>query len=385
MAASGIWPNRGTAYRRVYLFGNGLSLAFNREHYNLAAITRKVRDRLAGMTTADAEPLLDQLERIGAALRPDLAAAPRENFEEIAGPVDRLANALSDFGPLTQVASREQRPVLRELGRTLRALYMRVVGAVLECVMAHPPGDSGWGAVNQVADHLVERAIDQGELDVFCLNYDAILDSALLEARDSEYSGLFMLIDEFQGYDEQWVQVETTDEGLIEIGAMPWRWGGYTPEGALLRLHHLHGAGTWMWAEGQVVKARSLEDIRSAGLFSAWAEGIEGQGEEGQVEPVVILGDQKGPSVARNPFNQTYEAFAAAVSSAEEIVLAGFSFLDEPLNRTMAAYEQPGSRIIAVNPNEKIGQTARQALGLRKEDRLVVINEPLPDGLTALG
>jgi hypothetical protein len=250
--------------------------------------------------------------------------------------------------------------------------------------MDHLAGEGGWEAVNQVADHLVQQAIDQDRLDVFCLNYDVLLDSAFLEARNGEHAGRFSLIDEFQGYGEQWIQVETTHDGLVEIEAIPWRWGGYTLEGPVLRLHHLHGAGTWMRADGEIVKARRLDEIRGAGLFSAWAEGIEGHEGHGAVEPVVILGDQKGPAVQRNPFNQTYEAFAAATSSAEEIVLAGFSFLDEPLNRTIAAYRQPESRIIVVNPNEEIGRTVRQALDLRKEDRLHIVNEPLPDGLLAL-
>jgi hypothetical protein len=56
--------------RRVYLFGNGLSLAFNNECYSLLSITGGVRDRLAGMITIDGEQLLDRLNRIGEALRP---------------------------------------------------------------------------------------------------------------------------------------------------------------------------------------------------------------------------------------------------------------------------------------------------------------------------
>lgn len=371
--------------KRIYLFGNGLSLAFNRGYYVLPALTGRVRDRLSTMVTADRQPLLNHLEEIGEALRPDVAPAQRESFEEIAGPVDRLANALSEIGPLVRVATDEQRRALQDLRRKLRALYKRVVGSVLESVVDHPPGELGWDPVNEVADHLVVRAIDQGELDVFCLNYDALLDSALLQARDGEHAGRFGLMDEFQGYDEQLIQVYTTNQGLVDIEALSWRWGGYAPEHPPLRLHHLHGAGPWMRLNNEVYKGRSLEEMRNAGVFSAWAEGIEGGEEEGQVEPVVILGDQKGPSVQRSPFNQTYEAFATAVSSADEIVLGGFAFLDEPLNRTIAAYRRPGSRIIVVNPREGIDAVARQALELREDDPLVIVQQHLPDGLQAIG
>lgn len=143
--------------------------------------------------------------------------------------------------------------------------------------MDHPPDDGGWNAVNQIGDHLVGRAIEQGELDVFCLNYDALLDSALLQAGQGEHYGRFSLMDEYQGYGERSVQVFTANRGLGEIEALPWRWGRYTPDGAPLRLHHLHGAGTWMRADGEILKARSLEEIRDAGLFAAWAEGTEDQ------------------------------------------------------------------------------------------------------------
>jgi hypothetical protein len=132
--------------------------------------------------------------------------------------------------------------------------------------------------------------------------------------------------------------------------------------------------------QGRIWKAEHIGEIRDAGLFTAWAEGMEGRGEPGEVEPVVLLGDQKGTSVDRSPFNETYEAFISAVSRADEIVLAGFSFADLPLNRTIATYRPPGSRIVVVNPHEDIDAVARRALALRREDPLVVVHEPLPAG-----
>lgn len=98
---------------RIYLFGNGLSLAFNEDHYALDALTSRVRDRLSGMRIPGGEPLLNHLEEIATALRPDLSPTPRQSFEEIAGPVDRLANTLSEFGPLVRVATNDQRALPR--------------------------------------------------------------------------------------------------------------------------------------------------------------------------------------------------------------------------------------------------------------------------------
>jgi hypothetical protein len=167
--------------RRTVLIGNGLSLAHNREHYSLVNLTERVRMRLAGMTTGTGT-LLDDLDEIRASLRPDFVPRTGESFEDVAGPVDRLANTLSEFGPLGRVATPEQRLVLQDLEVALRALYTRVVGAVLEEVVAHPTTDAGWDAVNQVGLRLAELTLEQGGMDVFCLNYDALLDAALINA-----------------------------------------------------------------------------------------------------------------------------------------------------------------------------------------------------------
>ena len=369
--------------RRTYLIGNGLSLAFNFDHYNLMSLTDRVKDRLAGMST-DAGPLIEQLDEIGASLRPDLVPASQQSFEDIAGPVDRLANTLAEFGPLDRVASDDERIVLRNLRRKLRALYTRVVGAVLEEAVQHPTTSTGWTGVNEVAEHLAEVALRQGDLDVFCLNYDALLDSGLIQTTNGAYWNRVALSDEFRGWPVYGVPIFTKDRHIISVQALGWRGGPFSPGLANLRLHHLHGAGTWMRFEGQVRKAKSLDQLRQLGLFTAWAEGIERPGEVGAVEPVVLLGDQKGASVARPPFNENYEAFATAVSGADEIVLAGFSFMDRPLSRTISTYRQVHARIIVVNPSTDIETRAREALGLKDSDPIDVVGQPLPEGFRAL-
>jgi hypothetical protein len=68
-----------------------------------------------------------------------------------------------------------------------------------------------------------------------------------------------------------------------------------------------------------------------------------------------------------------------------QIVLAGFSFMDKPLNRTIAAYRRPESQIVIINPDERIEQIARQELKLRKNEAVVMVPEPLPGGLSGLG
>ena len=165
---------------RVLLFGNGLSVGFNAAHYDLEVLTVAVRERLESLETPDGEPLLLQVDGLVEALAHDHErAVPSSSFESLAGPIDRLANLFTEIGPLADLMGGEaQEQALRELGLTLRVLYKRVVGAVLECVMTHASSVEGWGPLNGMADFVIELARRQGLLDVFILNYDALLDSA---------------------------------------------------------------------------------------------------------------------------------------------------------------------------------------------------------------
>jgi hypothetical protein len=370
---------------RTFLFGNGLSLAFNFDHYLLQNLTERVRERLKGMADGD-QTLLAQLDGIAEALRQDAPQrAQVASFEELAGPVDRLANTLSAFGPLHRVATPDQREVLGQLNFTLRTLYTRVVGSVLAEVAQHPPAGWGWARMKRVADALVEIARAQRTVDVFCLNYDALLDAAAIGACEGPPRRAF-LSDEFRGDDVRRVPVYTPDGNLAEVVALRWRSGApYNPPGPHLRLHHLHGAATWMAFGNDVWKAKKLDRLRECQLFDAWAGGLERPGEVGAVEPVVLLGDQKERFVRRSPFAENYEAFASAVSEADEIVLAGYSFMDVPINRTIAARRSPEARVVIVNPSRNIEARARTALAI-PEGVITVIAEPLPNGLLiALG
>jgi hypothetical protein len=133
--------------------------------------------------------------------------------------------------------------------------------------------------------------------------------------------------------------------------------------------------------DGDIWKASSLADVRACDLFTSWSEGVERPGERGAVEPVVLLGDQKEPSVGRPPFNENYEAFAIAVGLADEIILAGFSFMDRPLTRTIVQHRQQDARVVVINPSKDIEERALEALAMGKAHSLTVINAPLPEGI----
>lgn len=368
---------RPTRRRRVFLFGNGLSVAFNADHYGLPALTAAVRDRLAGLTVPEGSSLLDRVDGIVAAIASDeQRAAGPETFEGLAGPVDRLATMFTDLVGITDLLSgNEQQAALRDLGMTLRTTHRRVVGAVLESVMAHPTSDAGWEPVNKMAEYIISVARQQGSLDVFILNYDAILDSALLIANAEGVA----IADEFQGYGGRNVSVPTPDGAYALIPVFPWRAGVYYPGATLIRRHHLHGAGNWLRFRGNVYKARDLEQMRSSGVYGGWAAGVEPGNPDEIVEPVVLLCDQKENWAARWPFSEAYALLTAAVARADEVILAGYSFQDIPVNRVIAAALGPDALVTVINPNPDAERLAHRAMGPGVPVR--VIGEPLPDGL----
>ena len=189
------------------------------------------------------------------------------------------------------------------------------------------------------------------------------------------------LLDEFRGYGGRNIPVFTPDGGLGTVFAYPWRAGDYYPGGTILRRHHLHGGGMWMRFQGNVYKAKHLADMRDVELFRAWATGHEGQETEGQVEPVVLLGDQKEHFAARWPFAEAYAQLSIAVARADEVVIAGYGFQDLPVNRVIGAALQGTSIITVVDPDPDIEGRARRALG--SQGALRIIHEPLPKGSDA--
>jgi hypothetical protein len=153
----------------------------------------------------------------------------------------------------------------------------------------------------------------------------------------------------------------------------------------LIRLHHLHGAGTWLRYRGDIYKARALSELRACRLYTSWAEGIEGQEDEGEwVAPSVLLGDQKETWVTIPPFNESYERLAWTASTAEELVVAGYGFGDLPLNRALRDYrDQSDARVHVVNSGWYVESRARDALPRfgYKTEWLSFDRRGLPEGL----
>jgi hypothetical protein len=139
--------------------------------------------------------------------------------------------------------------------------------------MTHEPGPDGWNDLNTMAGYLVAEARRQALLDVFVLNYDAILDSALLmnDAPDVR------MTDEFQGFGGRDIRVFTPDGAVAEIPGLPWRAiPPWPPRNQLAhhrdpRLSVLGSSSSSGWREPPrgLVKRQLVRGLGSAGRKSA--------------------------------------------------------------------------------------------------------------------
>lgn len=335
----------------TYIFGNGLSIAYSSE-YQLPKLTNRVRAGLQAQPFGRGQDtLLDAVRRLYERLQGDQTATI-DTFENYAGPIDRLAFALEELGELALVAESETaQQHIKETAKFARDIYTRSVAVVLGEVTAHP-NDGDWSAVDNVANTLFNAVTTHGEVNVFTLNYDALLDSALIKAGREKFA------DEFSGYGLTTIQLNG-----ISVTAHRWREPQEQPENRPIRLRHLHGAATWLRHDGRVLKVATLDDLRKADVWNSWAKGSP---DAQAAQPLVVLGDRKDQQVSLPPFSEQYVELAVRIAESDKVTIAGYGFGDEPLNRAIREHLRPKTQIVVVNPDRQLGSKVRKALGGRE-------------------
>lgn len=285
-----------------------MSMGFD-ERMNSSSISDRVRSALGDDVT-------QVLERIAELSAPEDADTPigidRGGFEGLAGPLDRLADAVLAIQDLAAVGKAVP-PVeaLVAASEELRRQYFKVVGTVLQeidryCIEPHASDArrSSWTRMNAFAEELVEWS-RQDRVTTFSLNYDSLLFSALLQASGTVYDG-------FPG--------RALDDVLDRWNKTPC-------------IYHLHGSTAWARKPDGVVVKRSMDEVRAQDILAKWAEGDVSEG-----QPAVVLGDMKTCVAGRYPFFVFYEEFARRLSMTELVVVGGYSFGDRPVNRLLARY-----------------------------------------------
>ena len=304
----------------IFVFGNGLSIGFDSR-----LTTTGITERVVASLSAEYADALRDLAALGAPEDPDSAPVDvdRGTFEQLAGPVNRLADALLAvqrlfIGPSPSPLLAK----LRDAADGLRQHYVRIVGTALHevdacCVDVDADAErhESWQAMNAFAAELVKL-----RATVFTVNYDSLLISALLEQRALVYDGFPF--------------------GTLNVPLDAW--SGRTP------FYQLHGSVAWRRAaDGSVYKTR-LRDVREEKLLEAWAAGNMNLG-----LPAVVLGDLKTRYTEQYPFSTLYDELHRELSKESLIVVGGYSFGDRPLNRALACFlsRNTQNRLLVWNPS----------------------------------
>ena len=277
----------------VVLFGNGLSQGFSGE-LSLGRITQRVRDRIEEDNHVDTQ-LLDEVATLAAPEGGGGVEEAAQSFEALAGPIDRIAQAVGLFDLLVD-AQTDRLALFRPVAHELQRLYVSIVGLILEeidrfCV-EDLEANQEWGPINDMAAALGKLSDDLDELCVYTLNCDSLLPSALANGGIDYYDG-------FRGLS-------------LNSPLEPWN--------ADLTFYHLHSSLSWIDRGGLPTSRVTYEASRN-GLLPAWVEGNLDQG-----IPAVVLSDLKSRVVQRYPFSVFYEAFGEDLVQANSVAVAGYGF-----------------------------------------------------------
>jgi hypothetical protein len=321
----------------IFVFGNGLSIGFDPRLATLA-ITDRVKTSLGAAYT----DVLRDLAALGAPEDPVPLGVDRGGFEQLAGPVDRLADALIAvqrlfIGPGTSPLLAK----LRDAADGLRQHHVRIVGTVLRevdnyCVMqeADVGRRESWERMNAFAAELVRL-----RATIFTLNYDSLLMSAMLAQTPWVYDGF--------------------RSGFLNVPLDPW--GNPT-------LYQLHGSVAWQRAVDGSVSKRKLEAVREEKLLEVWAAGEADHG-----FPAVILTDLKTRYTEQYPFSMFYDELHRELAREDLVVVGGYSFGDRPLNLALARFlaQKSQNRLIVWNPSGTTEEYLSRLRNQLPQDQLI--------------
>ena len=130
------------------------------------------------------------------------------------------------------------------------------------------------------------------------------------------------------------------------------------PDDRPIHLLQLHGSLGWIRSGASIRKFR-IDDLRTNEFWSHVSGGLATS------EPVVVLTDRKEAVVETAPFGLAYEIFRNRLLKASHWCVAGYSFLDVPVNRALES---------AVAIRRSLGYSDPKLLILGYDDITVLTN-----------
>lgn len=314
----------------VVVVGNGTSLVYT-PHLAGPALAAEI-------ATALPPSIVSQLRAVADAARPDgVPHSPDDDFEHLLGPLDRIASTLLPLSELTHLSVEEIVAVTVTYG-VLYRLYRQGVGIALDVIARRSVATAGEALDNY--GRFVTWALgllpagERGLIRFFNVCYDGLLDGRILAHGPA--AG-FTVSDQARGYPE-----ELLNPAGDPVWCLPLRAPTepeYVVGGRAAVIYHPHGSLGWVRdpATGAVYKA-PLPALRGELTPGGGRTFYRAYAERGTtMEPVVVLTDRKTAEVSREPFFTAYAQLAAALATADAVVVAGYAFRDEPLNTVLAA------------------------------------------------
>lgn len=376
-------------HRIVVVMGNGTSIVFN-DRLMSATLAGLVANRLPNKVRNRLTEAAEHAKADGA------ASTPETNFEDLLGPLDRMAMALGPIASVVETVDAVTAEALHKAEAVVRDLYLMGVGTALGVVAEESAAHHG-PALDRYAKFVkwtlgIAPISEDAELRFFNLNYDPLLDSQLFE-----HAGNFgfEISDQADGRPGKRTRI-TPIPGKPGLVALPLRDPSqpeYLSGRRTVIAYHLHGSLQWLRdpTTGQLWKAAHLEELRDElDFFDAVRQ------RKASMEPVVVLTDRKSAEVGREPFSTAYRLLEQNLLTADTVVIAGYGLRDVPLNAAVSrglaarAGNLPAIAVIGQGSDAKLRARAARALAppgpLRAalDSHLTTRPEGLPGALGAL-
>lgn len=334
--------------RRLALIGNGLSITAH-GGFALGALTTAVRARLDQVPIGDTSALA-RLDQIVNQMEIDGTLDEHaNNFERLLGPIDRLGDVINlELAAMIGALRPPLVPALLEVGQEVRALYIRGVGAVLSEVDALDLA-ANLDPVRTIVHWIVDGLAAGDTAVIYTLNYDPLLDRVLLEIAAQLHEGVppYLFADAFSGQNVAQLVVLPggTPLAVNALRGEPWK-----RDVAAVDLVHLHGGQHWISTRGGIVYKSAMNGLRAVDAYGRWL-----RDEPVNVQPTLILTDQKGVAVTRSPFAEGYRRLQEDLAHANRVAILGYGFGDKPLNGVIAqawAGPRPANSRWIINRNQ---------------------------------
>ncbi len=318
------------------LVGNGLSIAYNPE-LAIPDITAELISRLT-----DNPSTTQRTQDIWARAIAHLGGCPpsKDDFEGLLGPLERLPGTLHSLAEVQALISSNhpRDPRVRDLQRAclvIKSLYREGVGHALSIIDERSRGqdDIASDRVLNFVKSVLLMGSQHSDVSFGTLNYDSLLNGMVINATSNNCTDMA---------DGQHGSGFPIGPGLT-LDGFPLRDVDNMMEDRC-RIYDLHGSVAWWGSPGldSDMAKFTLSDLRSNNVVDDWrSKGISWS-------PVVLLTDQKSQRSSLFPFSFAYAGFERRLVAADNWVIVGYSFGDQPVNNMLRRAAAPGSKQVRV-------------------------------------